>query len=345
MIVYTFIIFIILIDNIYAHQCDNYNKIGTYKDKDVFTCSNNPNYNFNINININLPLQEKKINQIDFTQIDFVNKTHIDTILDNKTNITKLNISHTFNSPGNITNIDSSIYNSPSPSIQDKSQNSPSPSIQDKPQNSPSPSIQDKSQNSPSPLIQDSDSLGNEIIKNSNNLRGPSPINTSNETTTRKDQNETENYIGIIVTSITLTSVCLILSIYFCIKKKRNNKICNDPPQKESTPTAPFSPASKALPAPVHKKHRVPLPPTSSLTSKTAEAIKIIQSAVIQDENRNFIEALKLYEKAITIFKFVLRQEQDAPYKLALAKKIDKYMRRIKELKQLINNGGKKTTT
>ena len=333
MIVPTFIIFIILIGNIYAHSCDNYNKIGTYKDKDVFTCSNNPNYNFNINININLPSQEKKVGQIDFTQIGFINKTYIDTITNNNT-ITKLNISQV--SSSNITNIDT--YNSPSPSIQDN------------------PSIQ----NSPSPSIQDNDSLDNKVMGNNNKLRGYSPTNTNNTSnkTDNRDQKETENDIGIIVTSTTLSSVCLILSIYFCIKKKRNNKICNDSSPKvestESIPTAPFSHASKALPAPVHQTHQgqqpVPPPPTQppktyNPSSKTTEAIKIIQSAVIQDENRNFIEALKLYEKAIKIFKVILRQEKNAQYKVTLAKKMDKYMVRIIELKQLINEGGKKTRT
>merc|ERR1711865_999700 len=62
-------------------------------------------------------------------------------------------------------------------------------------------------------------------------------------------------------------------------------------------------------------------------TAKTKEAIKIIQAAVQQDEQKNPAKAIELYENGVKLFKEVMTYETNAQYKFSLAKKMDKYMK------------------
>ena len=73
-------------------------------------------------------------------------------------------------------------------------------------------------------------------------------------------------------------------------------------------------------------------------TAKTKEAIKIIQAAVQQDEQKNPAKAIELYENGVKLFKEVMTYETNAQYKFSLAKKMDKYMKRIRELKSQNKN-------
>ena len=74
--------------------------------------------------------------------------------------------------------------------------------------------------------------------------------------------------------------------------------------------------------------------------AKTQEAIQLVQQAVVLDEQRQFQQAIVLYESAVERFKVVMTHERNAQYKFSLAKKMDKYMTRIKELKQHLKKSG-----
>jgi len=74
--------------------------------------------------------------------------------------------------------------------------------------------------------------------------------------------------------------------------------------------------------------------------AKTDEAIQLVQAAVAHDETRRFLQAIELYEKAVQKFKEVMKIEKNAQFKFSLAKRMDKYMTRIKELKQHLKKGG-----
>ena len=74
--------------------------------------------------------------------------------------------------------------------------------------------------------------------------------------------------------------------------------------------------------------------------AKTQEAISMVQAAVAQDEQRNYAEAIDLYNGAVQRFKEVMSYEKNPQYKFSLAKKMDKYMTRVKELKQISKEQG-----
>jgi hypothetical protein len=80
--------------------------------------------------------------------------------------------------------------------------------------------------------------------------------------------------------------------------------------------------------------------PMNNNDEKVAEAIQMIQEAVKQDEGRNFGQAITLYQGAIDRYKIVMKNEKNPQYKFQLAKKMDRYMVRVKELKQYLKSRG-----
>ena len=75
-------------------------------------------------------------------------------------------------------------------------------------------------------------------------------------------------------------------------------------------------------------------------SAKLEEGVQIIKAAVAQDEARNYVGALELYQPGRDKFMPAMNLERNATFKFELAKKIDRYLVRIKQLKEYTSTGG-----
>jgi len=72
--------------------------------------------------------------------------------------------------------------------------------------------------------------------------------------------------------------------------------------------------------------------------SMMQSAVQVIKAAVAQDEARNYRGAIALYESGVSKFMEAMKVERSSEYKFQLAKRVDKYMLRIKELKKFVGS-------
>merc|ERR1712146_701023 len=84
--------------------------------------------------------------------------------------------------------------------------------------------------------------------------------------------------------------------------------------------------------------HAKPAHAQSMTNSKVKEAVQMIKAAVAQDEAKNFQGAINLYQGAVDRFMVAMKFERNATYKFELAKKCDRYLVRIKQLKEYTAN-------
>ncbi len=75
-------------------------------------------------------------------------------------------------------------------------------------------------------------------------------------------------------------------------------------------------------------------------SAKVEEGVQIIKAAVAQDEARNYAGAINLYQSGCDKFMAAMKLERNATFKFELAKKCDRYLVRIKQLKEYTSNGG-----
>lgn len=74
----------------------------------------------------------------------------------------------------------------------------------------------------------------------------------------------------------------------------------------------------------------------STTNAKVKEGVQMIKAAVAQDEARNFAGAINLYQGAVDRFMVAMKFERNATFKFELAKKCDRYLVRIKQLKEYV---------
>jgi hypothetical protein len=88
--------------------------------------------------------------------------------------------------------------------------------------------------------------------------------------------------------------------------------------------------------------HANPAHAQSKTNAKVQEGVQMIKRAVAQDEARNFTAAINLYQGAVDRFMIAMKFERNATFKFELAKKCDRYLVRIKQLKEYTasNPGG-----
>ena len=88
--------------------------------------------------------------------------------------------------------------------------------------------------------------------------------------------------------------------------------------------------------------HAKPAHAQSMTNAKVKEGVQMIKAAVAQDEARNFAGAINLYQGAVDRFMVAMKFERNATFKFELAKKCDRYLVRIKQLKEYVgkNPGG-----
>lgn len=84
--------------------------------------------------------------------------------------------------------------------------------------------------------------------------------------------------------------------------------------------------------------HANPSNADSKSSTKVKEAVQMIKAAVAQDEAKNYQGALNLYQGAVDRFMIAMKFERNATYKFELAKKCDRYLVRIKQLKEYTSN-------
>ena len=63
------------------------------------------------------------------------------------------------------------------------------------------------------------------------------------------------------------------------------------------------------------------------------KGVEVIKDAIEADKERNWLSAIALYEQGIDIFMAVMKREQRSAVRFSIAKKVDKYLIRVKELK------------
>ena len=80
--------------------------------------------------------------------------------------------------------------------------------------------------------------------------------------------------------------------------------------------------------------HANPAHAQSKTNAKVQEGVQMIKAAVAQDEARNFTGAINLYQGAVDRFMVAMKFERNATFKFELAKKCDRYLVRIKQLKE-----------
>lgn len=86
--------------------------------------------------------------------------------------------------------------------------------------------------------------------------------------------------------------------------------------------------------------HRNPAHAQAKAKAKVAEAVELAKRAVSQDTARNFREAIVLYENTVKLFMEAMKLERNPQYKFQLAKKSDKYLVRVRELKEYVGGRG-----
>lgn len=84
--------------------------------------------------------------------------------------------------------------------------------------------------------------------------------------------------------------------------------------------------------------HANPSHAQSTTNAKVKEGVQMIKAAVAQDEARNFAGAVNLYQGAVDRFMIAMKFERNATFKFELAKKCDRYLVRIKQLKEYMSN-------
>merc|ERR1711991_1219625 len=82
--------------------------------------------------------------------------------------------------------------------------------------------------------------------------------------------------------------------------------------------------------------HANPSHAQSTTNAKVKEGVQMIKAAVAQDEARNFAGAINLYQGAVDRFMVAMKFERNATFKFELAKKCDRYLVRIKQLKEYV---------